>query len=305
MTHRTRLRLTAFASGALALAGVLGFSSRASAGDCVPGSQVACACPGGSAGVQVCSSDGTQLGPCQCAAPPGGVTWAPAPSSASTLQSNPTMSSGMSPSTMPTSPQAQAPAPTEVPFEPLGRTSFNVYVGGAFAFGTNSDPDFKIYGGGVDVGASLLIGFDSEFPDKEGGAWHGIDLRVLGGFYGAGIVYGSHDNISTKGAGEIMGMGSLVLGYEFLHFSEYDAGTKEQGGIGVFVGARGGFQYTEIITNTSRGGVDPTIGAMASLVVPKYKATSQRLSRGMLNLGFWTLPGTGINFYTIGGGAAF
>ena len=34
---------------------------------CVPGAQVACACPGGRPGVQVCRPSGDALGPCTCA----------------------------------------------------------------------------------------------------------------------------------------------------------------------------------------------------------------------------------------------
>src|SRR6185369_16622150 len=33
---------------------------------CIPGAQVSCACPGATAGVQVCASDGDHLLPCQC-----------------------------------------------------------------------------------------------------------------------------------------------------------------------------------------------------------------------------------------------
>jgi hypothetical protein len=36
---------------------------------CVPGYQVACACPGGGTGVQVCADDGQHFEPCQCAPP--------------------------------------------------------------------------------------------------------------------------------------------------------------------------------------------------------------------------------------------
>ena len=37
---------------------------------CVKGAQTACACPGGTTGVQVCSADGTSFGSCQCGEPP-------------------------------------------------------------------------------------------------------------------------------------------------------------------------------------------------------------------------------------------
>src|SRR5271170_7768555 len=41
---------------------------------CIPGAQVGCACPGGSAGVQVCAPDGNHLLPCQCDAGSGGAS---------------------------------------------------------------------------------------------------------------------------------------------------------------------------------------------------------------------------------------
>lgn len=37
---------------------------------CVPGAQVACACPGAGEGVQVCNAGGTALDPCVCTTPP-------------------------------------------------------------------------------------------------------------------------------------------------------------------------------------------------------------------------------------------
>lgn len=43
-----------------------------SGGSCVPGQQVACACPGGGEGVQVCATDGSFFGPCSCGDATGG-----------------------------------------------------------------------------------------------------------------------------------------------------------------------------------------------------------------------------------------
>ncbi|MDB4931964.1 MAG: hypothetical protein JWM10_4448 [Myxococcaceae bacterium] len=40
--------------------------------NCIPGVQIACACPGGVSGVQVCAADGRAFGPCAC--PDAGVT---------------------------------------------------------------------------------------------------------------------------------------------------------------------------------------------------------------------------------------
>ena len=54
-------------SGAALFAAIVGCSSRASQ-TCMPGQQVACACPGGPSGVQVCASDGLRMGPCDCGA---------------------------------------------------------------------------------------------------------------------------------------------------------------------------------------------------------------------------------------------
>lgn len=49
--------------------GTLFFGRDAQAGACVPGQQVACACPGGVSGVQACTSDGSRFDACACAAP--------------------------------------------------------------------------------------------------------------------------------------------------------------------------------------------------------------------------------------------
>ena len=42
-------------------------SASDSGGACVPGMSVACACPDGGTGAQVCNPDGNSLGPCECA----------------------------------------------------------------------------------------------------------------------------------------------------------------------------------------------------------------------------------------------
>lgn len=46
---------------------------------CLPGAQVTCACPGTSAGVQVCNASGTGLEPCVCAAASPAPTPTPTP----------------------------------------------------------------------------------------------------------------------------------------------------------------------------------------------------------------------------------
>ncbi|MGO9711057.1 MAG: hypothetical protein ACLQBL_19505 [Polyangiaceae bacterium] len=54
---------------------VLAAASRARV--CTPGAQVACACQGSGAGIQVCAEDGSHLAACQCAAAPAPVPRAP------------------------------------------------------------------------------------------------------------------------------------------------------------------------------------------------------------------------------------
>lgn len=53
----------------LALAFALTFASGCKSKECVPGQQVACACPGGTQGVQACDVDGSRYLPCICTAP--------------------------------------------------------------------------------------------------------------------------------------------------------------------------------------------------------------------------------------------
>ncbi len=42
-------------------------SDTTSGGTCVPGMSIACTCPNGATGAQVCNSDGASYGPCECA----------------------------------------------------------------------------------------------------------------------------------------------------------------------------------------------------------------------------------------------
>jgi hypothetical protein len=289
----------AAALAALAWAALVG--ARAIAADCIPGAQVACACLGGESGVQVCAADGKSLGPCECAEPEPEPP-APAPAPAPVL--------APAPAPAPAPALAPAPAPlgvvapraaTEPGVEPerIGRTSVDAVIGGAFVLGLSSSPEFNIYGGGVEAGARVLIGFQPEFPGDEGGNWHGLDVRALGSFHGAGIVY------ENTGAGFIMLSGSLVAAYEFLHFGATDTLSGKQKGIGGLVGVRFGFQWSDIIAEESLSGVDPTIGGVASLVFPSYDARLGDFASGCLNFGFWVLPGTNLTFLTIGGGATF
>ncbi len=61
---------TAGTTGTSASASASGSASESASGSggaCVPGMSVACACPDGGAGAQVCNPDGNSLGPCECA----------------------------------------------------------------------------------------------------------------------------------------------------------------------------------------------------------------------------------------------
>lgn len=62
----------------LALAALVACSSDpAPTRACTPGAQVACACPGGAASVQVCAADGSGLGACACSVADAGADAAP------------------------------------------------------------------------------------------------------------------------------------------------------------------------------------------------------------------------------------
>jgi hypothetical protein len=66
MRSRQRPRTTL---ATLALAFAMTFVSGCKSKECVPGQQVACACPGGAQGVQACDVDGSRYLPCICTAP--------------------------------------------------------------------------------------------------------------------------------------------------------------------------------------------------------------------------------------------
>lgn len=183
---------------------------------------------------------------------------------------------------------------------PLGRITVRGYVGGSLLGAASSNPALHIWGLGVDGGISVLVGFRPKFPGLEGGNWHGIDVLALAGLYAGGAVY-SDDN----GAFAIMAMASVTAGYEFLHFSKLEQGNLVQKGIGGFLGPRLGFQFSDLLGNASSAGVDPTIGAVASIVFPSLDTQIGRLDRRMLDLAFWVLPDTGLTFFTLGGGASF
>ena len=172
------------------------------------------------------------------------------------------------------------------------------YLGGAFVTAANSQLSYAIYGGGVEGGLNLLVGINP-FPQRQGGNWHAVEVRALAGVYGAGVVY------PQTGAGMLMTTGSGMVGYEFVHLGKVDAREFKQKGIGVRVAGRLGFQWSDIIQKVSTSGTDPTIGAEISMILPKFNAQTGRYKAGLLTAGLWALPGTGLTFYTIGGGEEF
>jgi hypothetical protein len=295
----------------LSFAAVVAAAPPARGGICVPGAQVACACAAGSQGVQVCADDGARLGACQCAAPPPPAAPAPAPPGASpppppagTFYAPPS-----APGAAAAPPSYQAPPPVgasanrDLPFTPLRRVFVDGTVRGGFVLGSSSA--LHIYRGGVEGGAVLHVALAPTLPGEDGGNWHGLAARFLAGVGGAGIVWSAHGNIPTDGAAQIVVSGVAELGYEIAHFRKLGLGRDKHGGIGGFIGFRGGLDYTEIVWTTSRGGVDPTVGLAASLVFPEHSVESRRFGAGLVNFGVWTAPGTGITFLTIGGGAEF
>jgi hypothetical protein len=196
-----------------------------------------------------------------------------------------------------------APAPPAMPTGERprpGRVILGGWVGGSFVPGLGSQPaPYHIFGGGVEGGMTIRVSV-APFPGVDGGTWHGANIQVLGGFYGFGNVY------ANDGAGMVAFSSSIVLGYEILHFSRLDPGGElQQKGIGARAGLRFGFQWDDVIASQSTAGTDPTIGGLFTLVVPTYHARKGRLSAGLLNFAVWTLPGTGIDFFSIGGGGEF
>ena len=236
----------------------------------------------------------------------------------------------VAPSVPPPAPPPQAaspPAPLVAPYGPSlpvspalpapqgeharpGRVILGGWVGGSFVPGVGSaptsyqgvalgQPSYHIYGGGVEGGGVVRVGVSS-FPGADGGNWHGLNAQVLGGFYGSGLVY------PNDGDGMLTISGSIVLGYEILHFSPLDpSGEPQQKGIGARAGLRFGFQWDDVIGDQATAGTDPTIGVLVTLVVPTYHTRKGRLSAALLNFGAWALPGTGITLYSIGGGGEF
>ena len=64
---------------AIALVAALTLVASCRSKDCVPGQQVACACPGGTQGVQACDVDGSRYLPCICTTPQSVATTTAAP----------------------------------------------------------------------------------------------------------------------------------------------------------------------------------------------------------------------------------
>jgi hypothetical protein len=196
----------------------------------------------------------------------------------------------------PPPPSVLPPPPPSLP-PPLGRVTPALLIEGGFVGAAGSNPSLHILGANLDAGLSLRVGFQPHFPEKGGGNWHGLDLHALAGISGAGALYADGADL-----GMIMAEGAFEAGYEIMHFGHADD-DFDQHGIGAFIGPRVGFQYSDIVLQHVDG-VDPAVGAVASLLFPLLNAKERHLTNRMINFGVWVLPGTGLTFFTIGGGGA-
>ncbi|MGO8999278.1 MAG: hypothetical protein ACLQVI_38625 [Polyangiaceae bacterium] len=189
-------------------------SARAHAGACVPGAQVACACPGGTSSVQVCTPDGAGLGPCDCskAAPPAAAPIAPAAQQPSSATAAPAATSGEAPP--PTAPAPTgtatpaaagnyAPAPWTRPHAHEARRGHGLIVAGLVTLGVGYI--LAVIGGGV---AAAVDGYQNSNTGTScvpNNGWMFVPI------VGPAITTGSYPNaivIGTKGKYENCGSGA-------------------------------------------------------------------------------------------------
>ncbi len=193
---------------------------RAHAADCVPGAQVACACPGGVQGVQICKPDQT-FEPCVCPTPAA----AEPPPPAATSTAAPPETAPPPETTAAPQPGPTAPPPQE--FRTEKKTILALVITGAVTFGV-------IYLGGIAVAAA---GFDEKESETAvpyaaiplAGPWvilgsdldtgeFGIPIAGLGilqaasvGVFIMGLTLGPEEQVPVAGAAKPQGP-TLTLG---------------------------------------------------------------------------------------------
>ena len=173
------------------------------------------------------------------------------------------------------------------------------YIAGSFLVATMNGGYYTMYGAGLEVGFAVLVGL-SEFPEHQGGVWHGLVLETLASAHG-GAVIGQGATGGFFAAG-----GAALVGYEFDRLGGVDAATPKRGGIGGLVGVRGGFEWTPSTAFAfPNSGADGTIGGTLALVFPRFDAQRSRFLGALISFEVWALPQPGITFYTLGGGARF
>jgi hypothetical protein len=143
---RGALVFRTFIAVAVAVACAL-FPLRSYAG-CVPGTQVECACVNGTAGIQVCSDDGSRLLPCQCAAPQA----VPPPQAAAALPAAPAAQAtgglrieASAPGRVVVDGQDKGPAPVDL----TGVTPGNHAIRVDFDNGTSQSDETAVWAGSV------------------------------------------------------------------------------------------------------------------------------------------------------------
>lgn len=195
----------------------------------------------------------------------------------------------------------------------MRRASLHPYIGGALLFNAARKTNLHDYGAGPEAALNLLIGV-LPAPKPQGGEWLGVDVRALLAFYAGIATYPTPAGSSAGNSGTGIGVGSLGVGLEYIHFDSVDAQASTQHGIGVYVGARVGVQGTGFFSDNilqqgsqvnSTGGFDAQVGGELALVLPAYDTQRGHLSRMLVGFSASELPGTGLIFFTLGAGWAF
>ncbi len=172
-------------------------------------------------------------------------------------------------------------------------------VGGSFRLGLGVlgfEPAVT-YGGGVEAGVSLFVGFAPDLPSVNGGIWQAFRLETLGAFYGAGT-------FAQNGEGLIAANGTVTAGYQFLYFRHLDELDVEQKGVGFFVGLRLGYEWMDVLPDQQYASTAFVYGLAVAASFPTLKGARRRFSLGEVRIAY-LMTTAGFAYWSIGGCGVF
>lgn len=184
-------------------------------------------------------------------------------------------------------------------FPPPRRTFVQFSIHGSYSHGFVKGAN--IFGGGMDIGASLAHGLVGPLPGPAGGWFNAIVVEALTGIYGGGLVT---TGSPTYAAGMVSLRPQVRIGVELDHFAAFDRESRMQSGLGVNAMYSVGGDWQNLMGDFEGSELFAGHGPSIALMLGEYHPLSSKLMRGFLRAGLWHVPAADTLFVNFGGGVS-